>query len=585
MGLLLNGSTQWVTLGTGVNIANTRPISFAVLYDSTNLRTAGAYGTLLSQGRVWYGSGSGGWSLLVEAAAAPRLELGLNYTGAGNGSSHSTFTTTPNTGIHLAAGVIYDNGSNTRFRYFHYRYSNATFQGEAASVPSLATDANIGTSNVADPFLIGAGWTGAATEDWFPGTILWAAVFSHDLGLGGGTTLAALPQMAALIFQGPWAMADRMLGFWSFQTGSAIDLSRAATRRNGTLTGSPSYSYAKSIIVTGTPPGGVWRIIRGPAGGGGGVTVDLTSVPATAASSAVNPTVVQASLTLNLTAVVAAAVSSAVNPTVLQGSLTINATASPATAAGTAIDPTVTISGGGLTVNLASLPATATSSAVTPTVVQASVTVNVSAVVATAAGTAVTPTVSITGGGLTVNVSASPATATSSAISPTVRQASLTINVTASPASATSSAVTPTVTLSGGGVLVNVSAVPATASGTAVTPSVRLGSVTATPAAAVAVASAITPTVRQSSVTVNLAARPALAVSSALDPTVVSAFAVVRPVRSTSVLITRAASLSGLVVVARAGVAMTSPASDAAAAASPTSSATQRAPSSTATLV
>jgi hypothetical protein len=260
----------------------------------------------------------------------------------------------------------------------------------------------------------------------------------------------------------------------------------------------------------------------------GGVTVDATSVPASAAGSADNPTVVQASLTLDLTAVVASAVSSAVTPTVRQGSLTINATAAPATASGTAVDPTVTLSGGGVTVNLTASPASATSSAVSPTVVQSSITVNASAVVAAAAGTAVNPTVSITGGGLTVDVSASPATAVSSAIDPTVRQASLTLNLSAVVATATSSAVTPTVTLSGGGVTVNLTSVPASAASSAVTPSVRQGSVSATPEPAIAVASAITPTVRQGSLSVNLATLPALAIGTAITPTTTVAAAAAR---------------------------------------------------------
>jgi hypothetical protein len=270
------------------------------------------------------------------------------------------------------------------------------------------------------------------------------------------------------------------------------------------------------------------RLVINYTAAAGGVTVDLVADPATAASSAVTPTVVQASLTLNLTAVVAVATSSAVSPTVLQGSLTINATASPATAAGTAIDPTVSITGGGVTVNLTSLPASAASSAVTPTVVQSSVTVNASAVVAAAVGTAITPTITITGGRVTVDATSVPATATSSAVSPTVRQASITLNLTASPATAVSSAVTPTVTLSGGGVTVNLTAVPASAVGSAVSPSVVQGSVVVTPAPSIAISSAITPTVRQASLSVNLAALPALAIGTAITPTTTVAAAAAR---------------------------------------------------------
>lgn len=502
MGILLNGTSQYVSMGNGVNIANTRPISFAVLYDSTSLRTAGNYGGLLSQGRTWYGSGSGGWAFLIEAAAAPRLEIGWNANGASGGSIHSTFTTTPNTGVHLAAGVIYDNGANTRFRMYHYRYSNGTFQAEAADVPSVAGDVNVGSSNVADPFIVGAGWTGAAGEDFFPGTILWAAVFSHDIGVSAGTTLATLPQLSHLIFQGPWAMLDRCVGFWSFQHGHAIDLSRNATRRNGTLVGSPSYSYAVSKVVTGTPPGGVWRIVRGPAGGGGGpVTVDLTSLPATAAGTAVTPTTIQASLTLDLSGVVASAASSAVSPT-------------------------VTLSGGGVTVNVSSLPASAAGSAVDPTVRQASLTINATAAPASASGTAITP--SVAQGSLSVNLTAAPATASGSATSPTVRQASLTLNLSSAVATATSSAVTPTVTLGGGGLTVNLSAVPASAAGSAVTPSVRQSSLGVAPEPAEAVASAITPTVRQGSLSVDLTSLPALAIGTALTPTTIVAAAAAR---------------------------------------------------------
>lgn len=269
-------------------------------------------------------------------------------------------------------------------------------------------------------------------------------------------------------------------------------------------------------------------VINYTSAGGGGVTVDATASPASAAGSAVNPSVVQASLTLNLTGVVATATSSAVTPSVGQGSLTVNATAAPATASGTAIDPTVSLTGGGVSVDLTSLPASATSSAVSPTVVQGSVTINASAVVAAAAGTAVSPTVTITGGGVTVNLSSAPATASSSAISPTVRQASLTLNLTASPAAATGAAVTPTVTLGGGGLTVNLSAVPASAVSSAVTPSVRQSSLVVAAAAASAVASAITPTVRQGSLSVNLASLPALAIGTALTPTTIVAAAAAR---------------------------------------------------------
>lgn len=255
MGLNLNGSSQYVTLGNGVNIANARPFTFVSLVDSASWRTSGAYGCVLSQGRIWYTSGSGGWTLEVEAATNPRFEVGWNHTGPSARSFTTTHTGTPNTGLYLIGGSLFDAGSDTNVRIFSYRYGTAAFNVESND-PTGTTDSNIGNSAAGDPFLIGAGWTNSSTtEDYYPGHILWTAAFDGDL-IGSGTTLATCPWISALIFQGPWGLMDRCRWLHSYQQGHANDISGAATRRNGTLTGSPSYGYTKALMATGLPPDG-----------------------------------------------------------------------------------------------------------------------------------------------------------------------------------------------------------------------------------------------------------------------------------------------------------------------------------------
>jgi hypothetical protein len=299
---------------------------------------------------------------------------------------------------------------------------------------------------------------------------------------------------------------------------------------------------------------------------------------ATIASHATEAVAPASSVSVNLTSVPASGTASAVAPTVVLGSVSVDLAALPASATSSAVAPSVVIAGGGTSVTLSGLPASATAGASDPTVRLGSL--SLAPAVAGATAAALAPSVIL--GSLTVTPAA--ASATGAAVEPTVRLGSLSIALTLVPATATATATSPTVD-AGTGVSVNLGAAPALATAAALAPSVILGSISVAPEAAGALTSAIAPSVVQSSLTVALSALPATATASAVAPTVVTAFAIVLPVRSTSVIATTPASFSDLVVVASASVVAEAPTSHAARAGAPTSSSSHTRPYSTATLV
>lgn len=146
------------------------------------------------------------------------------------------------------------------------------------------------------------------------------------------------------------------------------------------------------------------------------IPVDLSSLPAVATWSAVDPTVNTSGVVYDAGAVPAVATWTAVDPTVIQSSMTVNLSADSALASWTAVDPAVIL--GGIILDLSGNPATAIWSAVDPTVIRGSIAIDLSGDVATAAWTAVDPTLVLSS--MTVDIGSLPAIASWSAVDPVV---------------------------------------------------------------------------------------------------------------------------------------------------------------------
>lgn len=249
----------------------------------------------------------------------------------------------------------------------------------------------------------------------------------------------------------------------------------------------------------------------------------LTPAVASAAATAVSPTILIGGITVLPSA--AASTATAIAPTVIYGALAV--TPAQASASATAISPTV-IHGA-----LAVIPAVASAAgaAVPPTVVYGAV--SLAPAVAAAVATAIAPSVQAGGA---VSLAPAPAATAATAIAPTVVLGAVTVlpavasvaaaavspavvygalSITPTTATAAATAIAPTVLIGAA----SITPAPAAAVAVAVAPGVVYGATTATPAAASAQATAIAPTILAGGIT--LAPAAAAMAASALAPLVV----------------------------------------------------------------
>lgn len=341
MAIALNGSSQYVQVGAaGANIYSTRPFSLFALIDSASLRSGGAFSTIFSQGLVWYSGAGGGWSLLVEAAASPRLELGMESAAIGQSSCLSTATITRNGGNYLVGCVVRDGGANTVVDFFIYRYATNTLSVNAGVAVSPTQDGNPDAPTGTRIAQIGAGATDTTTgrEDYFAGTIGWCGIWAGDLGNAGSATASAVWE---LIARGPWGLIDaNCRGLW-VPSGDVLD--RSQYGNNGTLGGSPGYTGS---LQTELPP--LHVIWSRQAAAGGTTHQGAAALTASGTVAATGQRAVPASTALTASATVAASGRRAVpGATALAASGTVAASGRRAIAGASAQTGTATLAAAG----------------------------------------------------------------------------------------------------------------------------------------------------------------------------------------------------------------------------------------------
>lgn len=229
MAIALNGSSQYVSLGNGVNVQSARPITLAALINTASLRTTGAWNGIYSQGDY----SDRGWGIEIEAAASPRV-YHTWVDGLGLHDNYSSWNIAANTGWWLIMVVFRDTGANSAVDFYGYRYNTSTLsQGTAGG--GGANDADANAPGGSDPTVIGA-FVDAGVIDHYPNNIGWVGVWGADLGEAAAANPKALWE---LIVRGPWGMLDSTCKLFQPFSNAAQDLSGNA--RHGTLQGSPSY--------------------------------------------------------------------------------------------------------------------------------------------------------------------------------------------------------------------------------------------------------------------------------------------------------------------------------------------------------
>lgn len=264
MAISLNGSSQYVSLGNGVNVYATRPYTFVALVNTASLRTSGAWNALYCQGDY----ANSGWGVEIEAAASPRLyhtwtdDLGLH-------ENYSSFSIGANTGWWLIMVVHRDTGSASAVEFWGYRYSTSTLSTGTAGSGGTA-DRDPSAPGGSDPTEIGA-FNDGGVIDYFPGAISWAAIFAGDLGEVGSANPKALWEMIA---RGPWGMLDSNTKLFVPFLAAAQDLS--GNSRHGTLVASPTYVGSGPTEVSPS----LWIVPDYVAGGSGETVVDTAEFAA-----------------------------------------------------------------------------------------------------------------------------------------------------------------------------------------------------------------------------------------------------------------------------------------------------------------
>lgn len=227
MAISLNGTNQYVSLGTATDIYRTRPLSVAALIDTSAWVDATAYG-FIAEGNDNTGTGAG-WHLYRETDNKCRYEW---WTAASTARSAIVSTTTlANTGWHLVVGAHKQTGANSDAWCFDYAYKTETLNSGTINSSQGQPSAPGGS----DVTMIGALQKTSITN-YFAGAIGWVAVFSVDVTNAGSTTA---PMLWELITRGPWGMLDSNCKLFIPFSNADKDLS--ASPFTATLVNSPSY--------------------------------------------------------------------------------------------------------------------------------------------------------------------------------------------------------------------------------------------------------------------------------------------------------------------------------------------------------
>jgi len=230
MSISLNGTSQYVSLGTAVDIYRTRPFSIAVVYDTSAWVDGTAYG-LYGQGNNNSGTGAS-WHLYRLTTNDLRYTW---YTASSTSRDATTVgTVLTGTGWHLLIATHFINGANSNAYAMDYSYNSSSWiTGSISSSQGAPT-----APGASDVTLIGAQQR-ASIDRFFKGLISWVAIFDYDVTNGGSTSA---PDVTELVNNGAWNLNDANCKLFIPFDNAATDLSTGG--HNGTLVGSPSYGTA-----------------------------------------------------------------------------------------------------------------------------------------------------------------------------------------------------------------------------------------------------------------------------------------------------------------------------------------------------
>lgn len=190
MAINLDGSSQYISLGAGVNIYRSRPFSAFALVNGDNL-SSGVEHAIFSQG-------NSGASWVLYKATNDYTYLGWN-----SGGSYAVVTNQSyiGQGWVLIGFAMRDTGSYTQIESYLYVYNTRTLSQYTEYFKPDADPPAPGGSLTT----IGARGISSVDADWhWPGLFGWAGVWSEDLSGGG---LANPPKVWTLI-QDPYALID-----------------------------------------------------------------------------------------------------------------------------------------------------------------------------------------------------------------------------------------------------------------------------------------------------------------------------------------------------------------------------------------
>lgn len=243
MAINLDGSTQYISLGAGVNIYRTRPFSVFALVNGDDL-TSGVDHAIMAQGS--YGNS---WALY-------KATNDYTYVIWNSGNSYAAVTPTSyiGQGWVLVGFAMRDIGSYTQVEGYLYNYKTRTFSQNTGyyqqDVDPPAPDGSLTAVG-------GRGISAVDVDMHWAGQIGWAGVWAGDLSDAG---LAVPPKVWALI-QDPYTMIDSNCRFFLPMLRSATkDLSAYALHGTnvggaGFVGGGPTELPAPGVILitTDTP--------------------------------------------------------------------------------------------------------------------------------------------------------------------------------------------------------------------------------------------------------------------------------------------------------------------------------------------
>ena len=249
MSVVLDGSSQYISLGDAVDIRSATPTLIVMVVDTTDL-VSGTRG-LFSQGD--YSDNRGYGAFLY---GGPPKDIGVYGAPAGGSTNEldgSILNIAAASGWFLVCVAIYTGGSAPNISMLAkaqaYSYTSATW-GTQEALGGIATGlstSNLQAPSTGDTTVIGANQITTIHNFW-PGKISWIAVFNNDGG-GGAGQIKDTAIAAELIANGFWNLLDSNCKLAIAFNNNTTD--QSGNGHDGTLVGSPSYGATGPGEVSG----------------------------------------------------------------------------------------------------------------------------------------------------------------------------------------------------------------------------------------------------------------------------------------------------------------------------------------------